>query len=538
MPESAMKRSLLLLPIFLALAMVFYRWIPDDAYISFRYAQNLGKGVGLVFNPGERVEGFSNLLWTLYLGGMARIGADVVRTAVITSLVFALGAFTLVLFLLRSAAALVDERMNASHLGVGFASASACFFPLIFYSTSGLESSAELFFLLLAALLHMEAERRNRPALHLPSSFSFLIVSLLRPEGILFLIINSVFLLLRREELPRKVLLISMLPFLLYVAAVLAKIAHFGSILPNTYYAKPSASPSYLQPISRGFDYLVRFFTKGGFVILLPFALYPPRASRSFDAWRYMVSLFAGQLFFILFVGGDVLRFDRFAIPLFPFLFTLSYMGLLELRRDRTASVQRFLSRIALFCLTAVCVLNLARIPVTLNKFCIHDWMHSRAHRELGLLLGEILPRESQVVANEVGTIAYYSDLPTIDMIGLTDRTIGRLIYESYMTKGTSGSPRCSRAITEYLLSREPTCIVLPAYQPLSLEHPKENRNSMHPIWYAILSDADFNDEYEFTFLIKANVQKYLYVFTSRGTKLKQPLPTPGEITRCMVIDY
>ena len=37
-------------------------FIPDDAYISFRYAENLALGHGLTFNRGEvPVEGFSNL---------------------------------------------------------------------------------------------------------------------------------------------------------------------------------------------------------------------------------------------------------------------------------------------------------------------------------------------------------------------------------------------------------------------------------------------------------------------------------------------
>src|SRR5262245_25350105 len=39
----------------------------DDAYISFRYADHLARGWGLVFNQWERVEGFSNLLWILIL---------------------------------------------------------------------------------------------------------------------------------------------------------------------------------------------------------------------------------------------------------------------------------------------------------------------------------------------------------------------------------------------------------------------------------------------------------------------------------------
>src|SRR5690242_17979411 len=38
-----------------------------DAFISMRYARNLALGHGPVFNPGERVEGYTNFLWTLIL---------------------------------------------------------------------------------------------------------------------------------------------------------------------------------------------------------------------------------------------------------------------------------------------------------------------------------------------------------------------------------------------------------------------------------------------------------------------------------------
>ena len=45
-------------------------FLTDDAYISFRYARNLIEGHGLVFNPGERVEGYSNLLRVLDLAAL------------------------------------------------------------------------------------------------------------------------------------------------------------------------------------------------------------------------------------------------------------------------------------------------------------------------------------------------------------------------------------------------------------------------------------------------------------------------------------
>src|SRR5688572_25266220 len=48
-----------------------YRFLTDDAFISFRYARNLARGAGLVFNPGEApVEGYTNFLWVLLLAGL------------------------------------------------------------------------------------------------------------------------------------------------------------------------------------------------------------------------------------------------------------------------------------------------------------------------------------------------------------------------------------------------------------------------------------------------------------------------------------
>lgn len=45
---------------------VLGEWQLDDAYISYRYAWNLAHGHGLVYNPGEVVEGYTNFLWTIF----------------------------------------------------------------------------------------------------------------------------------------------------------------------------------------------------------------------------------------------------------------------------------------------------------------------------------------------------------------------------------------------------------------------------------------------------------------------------------------
>src|SRR3954447_11331155 len=48
----------------------------DDAYITFRYARNLVRGAGLVYNPGDYVKGYSNSLFTLLMTLPEYFGRD------------------------------------------------------------------------------------------------------------------------------------------------------------------------------------------------------------------------------------------------------------------------------------------------------------------------------------------------------------------------------------------------------------------------------------------------------------------------------
>ena len=49
-------------------------WVVDDTFIFLRYAENFARGLGLVFNPGERVEGYTSFLWVLLLSAATRLG--------------------------------------------------------------------------------------------------------------------------------------------------------------------------------------------------------------------------------------------------------------------------------------------------------------------------------------------------------------------------------------------------------------------------------------------------------------------------------
>ena len=73
--------GLLSLVFFLALIGLFWHFTIDDAYITFRYAGNLARGHGPVYNPGERVEGYTSFLWMLLMAVVSAIGWDPVIAA-------------------------------------------------------------------------------------------------------------------------------------------------------------------------------------------------------------------------------------------------------------------------------------------------------------------------------------------------------------------------------------------------------------------------------------------------------------------------
>ncbi|MEO8377320.1 MAG: hypothetical protein ABI579_06590 [Candidatus Sumerlaeota bacterium] len=63
-----------LLAVFCLIAFGTYSHLGEDAFITFRYTRNFAHGHGLVFNTGEHVEGYSNLLWVLILTPFEWIG--------------------------------------------------------------------------------------------------------------------------------------------------------------------------------------------------------------------------------------------------------------------------------------------------------------------------------------------------------------------------------------------------------------------------------------------------------------------------------
>ncbi len=240
------------------------RWITDDAWISFRYAERLVQGLGLTFNDGERVEGYSNFLWTMWCAVGIALGVRPDAWSITWGI--ACHGTTIALlaaFAWRRAAAAAPQGGAVATVVPGLKGAlpiAALLMALhrdhAIFATSGLETS--LFTLLAVVGFMLVLNAPGRPRRAAVAGFVLGLGALTRPDGVLLAAIAGAYLLLvsRRRLLdgaafaaPLAALIV---PFLAW------KIAYYGDILPNTYYAKSANRAWY----SQGLAYVGLYFRK------------------------------------------------------------------------------------------------------------------------------------------------------------------------------------------------------------------------------------------------------------------------------------
>jgi hypothetical protein len=309
-------------------------WVCDDAFISFRYAENLVRGLGLVYNAGERVEGYSNFLWTLGTALGMRLGVDPEQWTVVWGVIF-----------YAATIAVLCELRRRNAVGQGLAAVGLPLAGLLaavhgdwnVYATSGLETSCFTFLVTLAYAL---AVTTTAPAWM--AGLALALAALTRPDGIVFAPFFAVYMALARPRRVRSALELVAAFLALWLPYVAWKLRYYGDFLPNTYYAKSAG----LAWWSQGWVYVRLYFEKYWVLALaIPLAvaawIIPPRrtkappagpparrpgttpapaaAARSI-AWPevFAAALAIGFTLYVMRVGGDFM-YGRMLIPATPF---------------------------------------------------------------------------------------------------------------------------------------------------------------------------------------------------------------------------
>ena len=212
-------------------------WVCDDAFISFRYAQNLVRGHGLVFNIGEHVEGYTNFLWTVWCALGMVLGFDVEGWAIFWGIICCAGTILLLGY------SWFERRKEDASVLFPFpmgAMSAAVHSEWHVYATGGLGTS--LFTFLSFAGYVLVTRRRYE--------FSGLVYAsavLTRPDGVLFAALSGGYILLTERANLRSALRFGVPFFCIFIPFTLWRHFYYGDWYPNTYYAKSADLSWYAQ---------------------------------------------------------------------------------------------------------------------------------------------------------------------------------------------------------------------------------------------------------------------------------------------------
>lgn len=482
--EMVVRLSLSLIAALVSFSGVLWpSWLSDDAFISFRYAQNLVAGHGLVYNVGERVEGYTNFLWTMLAALVIVLDGDPVFWAYVAGVILALGilllTYRIARQLLGSAWALVAALIVATSQNLLIHTARG----------AGLETGLFTLLALGSSIMYVcwWSEQRSITAILCGSSFA--LASLTRPEGVLLTGLTILHMLLimphglpgfnRAESAitdarPRKqhtlwllikqkwsvvcgpityllgVYLVIMVPYFLW------RMSYYGDWLPNTFYAKTGGG---LQQAWRGLEYTWRFIVSmGGPFILIIFVPVVINRWTTVKSWRgYFLLLVSAYSIYIIAVGGDHFYGVRFFVPLIPWFAMLIADGLAWIYRW---CIQRTTVRLLAPAVLAIGLLVFSGYALTRSMHFDYIlrgqdesvWMW----RELGWWMHDHANPDESIAVTGAGAIAYYSEHTTIDLLGLTEKYIARVEVEN-MGSGAAGHEKHA---PDYVLQvRRPTYI-------------------------------------------------------------------------------
>jgi arabinofuranosyltransferase len=394
----------------------YYPFLSDDALISLRYARRFSEGLGLTWTDNERVEGYTNLLWVLLTSACGFVGLDLVASARILDTVGVLGAILCVSCVPRPFTLSTTRILSG---GLFFALAA----PLAAWAVGGLEHGflagvlAAAFIALARALPDASVSARDC----LLAGAFLGAAALLRADGIVLVLgAASGFALagrLRLRVLAATGIALS-IPLGLLGLVLLFRYGYYGTLVPNTALAKVSFNT---ERLLGGLYYL-----RDGYRPLLPavaltLVLFVTgfRGMRA-ERWLPPLTVLVGWSLYLALVGGDIFPGWRQLVP------AVVALGMVLAEAADATSV-RFRFGEGIVAAVAVPVLAVGLLVQNGDRENLRAknelWTHDG--RPVGLLLRRAFAEKKPLLAvDAAGALPYWSNLPSLDMLGLNDRYI------------------------------------------------------------------------------------------------------------------
>lgn len=464
------------LAFYAALAWAWRAYTPDDTYIFLRYADNAADGRGLVFNPGERVQGFTSPLWTLILTLAAAAGLPLLAFAKISGALLGAGCLAIA----QALAKRIDARA-----AVAAPLVLAGFIDLPYWAVSGMD--AVLFAFVTAAAILLTVRAAGGAGGGALAALAWGIAGITRPEGIGLGLI-AMFWLRRRD-------------WIFFAAPIAAWVGfawiYYGDPLPNTFWAKRFDR---VESFRRGLVFLRAFATTNdGALIALAIgaAIWLKRhAAIQLIAW-----LLAAYGAYLLWSGGDSWvspNAFRFAVPVLVPMSVAMAAGITA-AWDRMSGVLDW---------RALLIASAGVIAWLL--FPSADGLVTRAVGGDPAIIAHLRAHsapDDTLAVTDIGNFGYRTGLRVIDTFGLVDRHVARTLRKR---NNSTYMPGDDIRLIDYLMERAPRWIILKGTAgPSDLEIANETAAP------SIHADARFARDYRFV-MAGANEPYLLFERTAR----------------------
>jgi arabinofuranosyltransferase len=302
-----------------------WHYVADDTYIALRYSQHFAQGKGLVFNQGERVDGYTDFLWVIYLTLPFLLNIDPVTFLKVTNIILIFFSAILIFVIGRKTYFRDFPALSVFpallFLATPFISISAA---------EGLETCLFIFLLLLTLYLFLREEQHTFPF----SVITMTALALTRPDGILYLPIFFIASLMRGAKRKYIYSYLSLFAIII-VPLFIWHYVYYGALLPNTFYAKPGGS---FASIILSIHNLSMFLKDSSFWIVLFFL--PPLFKKKLTNVNFIIlGLIFVRLLFHIWSGGAVMGLYRFLVPILPFIYMLIFAGIVHAKKNNVTLV-------------------------------------------------------------------------------------------------------------------------------------------------------------------------------------------------------
>ncbi|MFZ1684426.1 MAG: hypothetical protein WAU88_09900 [Candidatus Zixiibacteriota bacterium] len=437
------KRATDIAPLLPALAIFaglayYFSFTQDDAYISYRYVANYLNGNGLVYNIGERVEGFTNFAWVIYLILVGSVGLGYIVVSKITGFLCGAGVVIVSFYIARE---LFGEKERLFSYGAAYLVAANL--SLAYWSPAGLETAA---FALSVSLCIWWYLRRS-PLLTLGLMWAVWI----RPEGAVVAGLLIAAEAITEKRLPLFSLRCALTALVFSLPYVVFKISYYHSILPNPFYAKTGMNAVTIQ---NGAEYVwgcVRDYALGGLGLAVCLAFWRRLSPKE----RSVLVVTCGYLLYVLVIGGDVLKVHRFFLPVAGVSAILMLLAIREVSSSFSRQSRQFTVMAALALMLGLTLYLPYKTTSTFNR---NEKAFTNRMEALARSLKKSDPSNFSAAVPTIGIFGYtLVGHDIIDMVGLTDSTIAR--YSEDPVPGMVTTWREQKHNSHYLLTRAPDYI-------------------------------------------------------------------------------